>query len=74
MDELYVIARQVLLDVLAALCDHRDATILVGAQAKRSTVVAGGSASRRGVPCHAKAGRTGRWHRPNTVETPTAGQ
>ena len=33
MDELYVIARQVLLDALEALGPHRDATILVGAQA-----------------------------------------
>ena len=33
MDELYVIARQVLLDALDALGEHREATILVGAQA-----------------------------------------
>ena len=33
MDELYVIARRVLLDALEALADHRDALILVGAQA-----------------------------------------
>lgn len=33
MDELYVIARRVLLDALDALAEHRDATILVGAQA-----------------------------------------
>ena len=33
MDELYVIARRVLLDALGALGEHRDATILVGAQA-----------------------------------------
>lgn len=33
MDELYVIARRVLLDALDALGAHRDATILVGAQA-----------------------------------------
>lgn len=33
MDELYVIARCVLLDALGALGEHRDATILVGAQA-----------------------------------------
>lgn len=33
MDELYVIARRVLLDALDALGDHREATILVGAQA-----------------------------------------
>lgn len=33
MDELYVIARRVLLDALEALGPHRDATILVGAQA-----------------------------------------
>ncbi len=33
MDELYVIARRVLLDALQALGPHRDATILVGAQA-----------------------------------------
>lgn len=33
MDELYVIARRVLLDALEALGDHRDAAILVGAQA-----------------------------------------
>lgn len=33
MDELYVIARRVLLDALVALGEHRDATILVGAQA-----------------------------------------
>lgn len=33
MDELYVIARRVLLDALDALGEHREATILVGAQA-----------------------------------------
>lgn len=33
MDELYVIARRVLLDALEALESHRDAAILVGAQA-----------------------------------------
>lgn len=33
MDELYVIARRVLLDALEALGPHRDAAILVGAQA-----------------------------------------
>ncbi len=33
MDELYVIARRVLLDALDALGEHRGATILVGAQA-----------------------------------------
>ncbi len=33
MDELHVIARRVLLDALEALGPHRDATILVGAQA-----------------------------------------
>jgi hypothetical protein len=33
VDELYVIARRVLLDALDALDEHRDATILVGAQA-----------------------------------------
>lgn len=33
MDELYIIARRVLLDALEALGPHRDATILVGAQA-----------------------------------------
>ncbi len=33
MDELYVIARRVLLDALDALGKHREATILVGAQA-----------------------------------------
>jgi hypothetical protein len=33
VDELYVIARRVLLDALEALGAHRDATILVGAQA-----------------------------------------
>ena len=33
MDELYVLARRVLLDALEALGPHRDATILVGAQA-----------------------------------------
>jgi hypothetical protein len=33
VDELYVIARRVLLDALDALREHRDATILVGAQA-----------------------------------------
>ncbi len=33
MDELYVIARRVLLDALEALGEHRDATILVGSQA-----------------------------------------
>ncbi len=30
-DELYVMARRVLLDVLGAHCDHRDAIVLVGA-------------------------------------------
>lgn len=33
MNELYVIARRVLLDGIEALGDHRDALILVGAQA-----------------------------------------
>ena len=33
MDELYVMARRVLLDALEALGAHRDAIILVGAQA-----------------------------------------
>ena len=33
MDELYVIARRVLLDALDALGEHKGATILVGAQA-----------------------------------------
>ena len=33
MDEVYVIARRVLLDALEALAEHRDATIIVGAQA-----------------------------------------
>ncbi len=33
MDELYIIAREVLLDALEALGPHKDATILVGAQA-----------------------------------------
>jgi hypothetical protein len=33
VDELYVIARRVLLDALDALGEHRNATILVGAQA-----------------------------------------
>jgi len=33
VDELYVIARRVPLDALEALGPHRDATILVGAQA-----------------------------------------
>ena len=33
MDELYVIARRVLLDALEAMGEHREATILVGAQA-----------------------------------------
>jgi hypothetical protein len=33
VDELYVIARRVLLDALEALGEHREATILVGAQA-----------------------------------------
>ena len=33
MDELYVIARRVLLDALDALGGHRDAVVLVGAQA-----------------------------------------
>jgi hypothetical protein len=32
-DELYIMARRVLLDALAALGDHRDAIVLVGAQA-----------------------------------------
>ena len=33
MDELYVLARRVLLDALEALDAHRDAIVLVGAQA-----------------------------------------
>lgn len=33
MHELYVLARQVLLDALEALGAHRDAIVLVGAQA-----------------------------------------
>lgn len=33
MDELYILARQVLLDALEALGSHRDAVVLVGAQA-----------------------------------------
>jgi hypothetical protein len=33
VDELYVMARQVLLDALDALGPHRDAIVLVGAQA-----------------------------------------
>lgn len=33
LDELYVMSRRVLLDALAALGDHRDAIVLVGAQA-----------------------------------------
>lgn len=33
MDELYVLARRVLLDALEALGEHRHAAILVGAQA-----------------------------------------
>jgi predicted nucleotidyltransferase len=33
LDELYVMARRVLLDALEALADHRDAIVLVGAQA-----------------------------------------
>jgi len=33
VDELYVIARRVLLDAFEALGPHKDATILVGAQA-----------------------------------------
>ncbi len=33
MDELYVVARRVLLDALDALGTHRDAVVLVGAQA-----------------------------------------
>ena len=33
MDELYVLARRVLLDALAALGSHRDAVIVVGAHA-----------------------------------------
>lgn len=33
MDELYILARHVLLDALAALGEHRAAAILVGAQA-----------------------------------------
>jgi hypothetical protein len=33
MDELYVMARQVLLDALGALGEHREAIVLVGAQA-----------------------------------------
>lgn len=32
VDELYVMARGVLLDALEAIGDHREATILVGAQ------------------------------------------
>jgi hypothetical protein len=33
VDELYVVARRVLLDALDALAPHRDAIVLVGAQA-----------------------------------------
>jgi len=33
VDELYVVAREVLLDALEALGSHRDAVVLVGAQA-----------------------------------------
>ncbi len=33
VDELYVVARQVLLDALDALGAHRDALVLIGAQA-----------------------------------------
>ncbi len=33
MNELYVLARRVLLDALEALGDHREAIVLVGAQA-----------------------------------------
>ena len=33
MDELYVIARRVLIDALEALGPHRDAAIIVGSQA-----------------------------------------
>ena len=33
VDELYVLARKVLLDALTALGSHRDAIVLVGAQA-----------------------------------------
>jgi hypothetical protein len=33
VDELYVVARCVLLDALEALRDHSDATVVVGAQA-----------------------------------------
>lgn len=33
MDELYIVARRVLLDALEALDDHRDAIVVVGAQA-----------------------------------------
>ena len=48
MDELYVIARRVLLDALEALGEHRDATILVGAQAiSTCTPVHGVNAARK---------------------------
>jgi len=33
VDELYILARRVLLDALEALGPHRDAVVLVGAQA-----------------------------------------
>ncbi len=33
VDELYVVARRVLLDALEALGDHSNATVVVGAQA-----------------------------------------
>jgi hypothetical protein len=47
LDELYVMARRVLLDALHALGTHRDAVVLVGAQAVYLRVGAGDLALRR---------------------------
>lgn len=41
MNELYVLARRVLLDALEALADHREAIVLVGAQAVSCALLAG---------------------------------
>jgi hypothetical protein len=53
-DELYLIARRVLLDALDALGEHRDAIVLVGAQAVYLRV---GDADLALAPCHPFVGR-----------------
>lgn len=49
LDELYVMARRVLLDAIDALGHHRDAIVLVGAQAVYLDDVARGSGQLRQV-------------------------